>query len=870
MILKYTKKFFLLLILVLLGFLFFYPSNPFFKPFVDPITNESTQLQSHLHIDLLTFPHKILFKQRSFFSSINVFLSNLPVQQISDSYTGDEFTADELSSIDTFIENEIANGFPGAVLLILYKGEVVKETAYGSAQIYNGLEKLTVDVPMTTETLFDLASLTKSFATTLSILKLENEGKMNSDDLLYSYFPEFQTPEQKTITIASLLTHTSGLDVSFPFYKPNHFQYGNEFYSRDPETALSMIHQLPLAYPPMTSSLYSDLGYLLLGKTIEKVVGTSLDDYTYNEIYQPLGLKSTFYLPLEKGISTSSIAGTERLGNTRDGRYDWEGIRTYPLIGEVHDELAYYTMQGVSGHAGVFSTAHDLAQLCQLFLNGGTYQHQTFFTPNLLEKYLKPSSIDSNYLMGFDSGLAPLTFRRYGLMPSEEAYGKTGWTGTMVLIDPAVDLSIILLTNKRHTAIQDNQFVGSDFETGNYAAIVTQIYEALLNHPSYTLDSIDESVNTVKKPIELGIDQFEKYKHLFDQKKVGLITNGSGKNTKGLHTIDLLHLSTDLTALFSPEHGIRGEYEAGVWVEDTIDAPTGLPVYSLYNETKAPTPEMLQNIDIMAYDIQDVGVRMYTYIYTLISSMEACAKQNIPFVVFDRPNPTGGLISGNLLEPEFESSIGKFALPIQYGLTVGELALYLNEQLSLGCDLTVIPMNGWTHSGYYSDYACSFTAPSPNMKTIQTAYAYPATVFIEGTNVSEGRGTDYPFEIIGAPFINPYTLADSMNTFNLDGVEFVPTSFIPTKSKYAKQLCFGVRLIITDPAYFDAVQTGLSLVYQLYKEYGNLIEFKPILNLIAGTDLISLLENETLESMIHQFQVPPRYAEQIKPYLMYP
>lgn len=797
---------------------------------------------------------------------------------ISNTYTGTEFTTDELDRLDTYINNEITAGFPGAVLLIMKNGEIVKNTAYGNAKVYEGLELADSPQPMTTETLFDLASITKVFATTFAIMKLEEDGLLNTSDYVYQYLEGFNTEEKSAITIGHLLTHTSGFGSSFRFFDPDN-KYGEDFYSLDRDTTMALLSDLPLNYPTGTDSAYSDLGFITLGSIVETITGMTLDAYVEQNIYQSLDLAYTMFTPLDKGVLPEMIAATERAGNTRDNRYEWPDVRTYTLQGEVHDELAYYAMNGVSGNAGLFSNAHDLAVMAQMLLNGGAYGEKRIFEEATVDKFTSRSIENPRYCLGFDYGVDNKNYRRYSLLTSDTAFGKTGWTGTNVLIDPTNHMAVILLTNKRHTPFLEGSFMGSDYQTGQYSPIITQIYEMLMDTDVYAFEPVAVPDNAERTDVVLGIDRIHDFDTLFDGNNVGLITNQSGVNSQGISSIDVMYNNTNLVALFAPEHGIEGLLDAGERYNSTIDPSTDLPVYSLYGSNLKPSADMLKGMDVLTFDIQDVGSRFYTYIYTMTNAMEACAKQNVSFVVFDRPNPLGGAIEGNLLEDDYTSFVGMYPIPIRHGLTVGELAMYINDVYNIGCDLTVIPMENWHRELYYDDTTLTFTAPSPNMKTATTALVYPGTCLIEGTNISEGRGTKYPFELIGAPFVNPYVLADELNSYHLPGVTFIPSAFMPESSKFEDELCYGVRLHVEDKTTFEPVSTGISLLYAFKVLYEKDFEVTPWLNNLAGMDLLTIMdaigevddENDsiTLESLLRLFETPTSYVDNIKTYYLY-
>ena len=384
----------------------------------------------------------------------------------------------------------------------------------------------------------------------------------------------------------------------------------------------------------------------------------------------------------------------------------------------------------------------------------------------------------------------------------------------------------------------------------------------------------DNKKNTVSPGVEVLLkDQ----KELLKGKKVGLITNPTGIDSELNSIVDLLNDDPDieLTALYGPEHGVRGDAQAGSSVGFYIDEKTGLPVYSLYGKTKKPTPEMLENVDVLVFDIQDVGTRYYTYIYTMAYAMEAARENDIPFIVLDRPNPQGGLsVDGPVLEPEFSSFVGLYPIPLKHGMTVGELASFFNEEFEIGADLTVVKMKGWKRSMDYDDTGLPFVLASPNMPTVSTTFVYPATGLIEGTNVSEGRGTTKPFELIGAPYINSANLAEKLNSLSLPGVKFRAASFTPTFSKHAGKLSHGVEVYVTDREEFNAVPTGLHIIKTIHDMYPNDFQFLAANNfsLLIGNDWVRpmILEGASVAEIMNQYQnEQDEFKEVRKEYLMY-
>ncbi|WP_139149118.1 exo-beta-N-acetylmuramidase NamZ family protein [Metabacillus idriensis] len=369
----------------------------------------------------------------------------------------------------------------------------------------------------------------------------------------------------------------------------------------------------------------------------------------------------------------------------------------------------------------------------------------------------------------------------------------------------------------------------------------------------------------------------EDQKDLLKGKKVGLITNPTGIDSKLTSIVDLLHNDPDieLTALFGPEHGVRGDAQAGSYVESYIDEKTGLPVYSLYGQTKKPTPKMLENVEVLVFDIQDVGTRYYTYIYTMAYAMEAAKENNIPIVVLDRPNPQGGLsVDGPVLEPEAASFVGLYPIPTKHGMTVGELASFFNEEFEIEADLTVVKMKGWKRSMDYDDTGLPFVLPSPNMPTVSTTFVYPATGLVEGTNLSEGRGTTKPFELIGAPFINSTDLAAELNSLSLPGVKFRAASFTPTFSKHAGKLSHGVEVYVTDREEFEAIPTGLQIIKTVHDMYPNDFQFlsNNFFDKLIGNTWVRpmILDGASVTDIMNKYQKEQDEFKKIrKEYLIY-
>lgn len=379
------------------------------------------------------------------------------------------------------------------------------------------------------------------------------------------------------------------------------------------------------------------------------------------------------------------------------------------------------------------------------------------------------------------------------------------------------------------------------------AAVTVTVTVAATVTAIFLSASVPARAASTESTVRLGVDVLlsEQFS-LIAGKRVGLITNPTGIDSTGRHIIDRLHADSrvKLVALFSPEHGIRGDAQAGAKVDDSVDGKTGLPIYSLYGKTVKPTPQMLKGIDVLLFDIQDIGARFYTYIYTMAYAMEAAAENKIPFVVLDRPNPIGGTqVEGPVLDTAFRSFVGRYPIPIRHGMTAGELARMFNEEFGIEAKLTVVPVQGWHRSDWFDETRLIWVKPSPNMVTLDTATVYPGLCLIEGTNVSEGRGTPKPFETIGAPWIDGPRLASALNALRLPGVKFEATRFAPTASKYQGEPSEGVHVRVTDRESFQPVRTGLYILATLLKLYPNEFQWRmsgnrPFVDLLAGTDAV--------------------------------
>ncbi len=396
-----------------------------------------------------------------------------------------------------------------------------------------------------------------------------------------------------------------------------------------------------------------------------------------------------------------------------------------------------------------------------------------------------------------------------------------------------------------------------------------------------TITAVLTILPCVHGSVKTGLDDIGEHKQLFNGRRIGVITNHTAYTSRRQYIVDVFRNigSVRLTTLFGPEHGIDGAQEAGEVIEGQKDTRYNLPVYSLYGKTNKPTAEMLKDIDILVFDIQDIGARFYTYISTMSLAMEAAAECGKHFVVLDRPNPINGLkVEGNILEPEFASFVGMYPIPVRHGMTVGELATMFNQQgwlrNGVRADLVVVPMKGWRRRMWYDQTGLIFIKPSPNIPDLQTAAVYPGLCLLEGTNVSEGRGTDMPFRQFGAPWIDSKSLTKRLNELNPPGLRFEPTSFTPTGSKYSGQKCHGVKIIITDRELLDAYYSGIVIVNELFQMYPERFRWRTShFDRLCGTSSVreAITAQSSLEKLKQGWQGELKsFLEVRKKYLIYP
>lgn len=715
---------------------------------------------------------------------------------------------ERLSEADRVIERAIADKqLPGAVLLVGRGQRIVYQKAYGQRALVPQPEAMTLD------TVFDMASVTKVVATTTSVMVLVQEGKIRLNDRVAAFIPDFGRYGKGDITVRHLLTHVSGL-------RPD-VDLGDPWVGYEKAIALAA-EEVPTSAPG-ERFVYSDINFFLLGEIVARVSGMPFDRFARERVFMPLGMADTMFNPPES--MQPRIAPTQRCT-----RYGWpcEGPDQIMLRGIVHDPTAR-RMAGVAGHAGLFSTAADLARYCRMILNGGVLDGARVLSALSVTKMTAPASpASSPHVRGLGWDIDTSYSSNRGELLPIGSFGHTGFTGTSVWIDPLTEIFVVFLSNRVHPD-------GTGDVTPLRARVATIVAAALENVPAagvlrqrtWTGSDFGAVGSTPVRGDEpagrtlSGIDVLRASNFaLLQGRRVGLVTNHTGIARGGESTIDLIAAAKGVTlvSLFSPEHGIRGVLDDNVPAE--VDAKTGLPIHSLYGATMRPTDEMFQGLDTLVIDLQDIGARFYTYMTTMAYVMEEAAKRKIRVVVLDRVNPIGGAaVEGPTIDETELSFTAYMPMPIRHGLTMGELASVFNAERKIGADLTVVKLEHWTRDAWFDEAGLPWINPSPNMRNLVAASLYTGVGAIEASNISVGRGTDTPFEQIGAPWIDGVALAAELNGRAIPGVRFYPLRFTPTASRYAKESCGGVFIVVTDRARLRPVRLGIELAVALFRLY---------------------------------------------------
>ena len=726
----------------------------------------------------------------------------------------------ELSGLDSVVNDSIQNReIPGAVLLVGHSGRVIYRKAYGQRSLEPARSAMTVD------TIFDIASLTKVVGTNTAIMQLVDQGKVRLNDPVVKYIPEFGQNGKADITVRDLMTHYSGLEPDFDLNPP--------WTGRDAAYGLAF-SSTPIA-PPETRFIYSDINFIVLGIIVERVSGIALDSYCGQNVFAPLGMAHTRFRPPAEWLP--QIAPTE---------YDEHGQM---LRGVVHDPRAR-RMGGVAGHAGLFSTADDLAKFAQSLLDGGG----PVLSPSAVQKMTSPQQpANATTLRGLGWDIdSPLSSNRGEFLPVG-SFGHTGFTGTSMWIDPSTSTYIILLANAVHPRGQGTAIsLRAKVATAVAAAIpLTTPEQESLRWKSITgyNESIisQHHVESRNGSVLTGIDVLESQDFApLKGKRVGVLTNQTGLDAQGHRTIDLLAHApgVQLIAIFSPEHGVTGTLDT-TRIGNSRDAATGVSVYSVYGATdqlRRPSAESLKQLDTIVIDLQDVGARFYTYETTLGYFLEAAAKAGTGVLLLDRPNPvTGAIVQGPLSQPGRESFVNYGPVPVRHGMTLGELAQMFNVEHNIHAKLTVISMQGWMRGDWFDSTGLEWTNPSPNLRSLTEAALYPGVALVEGTNVSVGRGTDTPFELLGAPWVNSRELTQYLNARLIPGVRFVPVTFTPVASNFAGQVCHGVNILVTGREFLDSPELGIELASALAKLYPQQFHMEKMIDILANQNVYDAL-----------------------------
>jgi SSS family transporter len=875
----------------------------------------------------------------------------------------------DFSPVSALITQAIAEKkLPGAVLLVGHDDKVVFEHAYGNRALEPTAESMTED------TLFDMASLTKVIVTTTAILQLYDQHKLDLDAPVAKYLPDFAQNGKGKITIRELLTHYSGL--------PEDISLKDDWGLKSPEKPEGIrraMASIPYG-PPGQTFKYSDINFITLGALVETLSGQSLDLYARQNIFAPMGMARTRYLPLTKACGLVHILGAavvysdlpegeacgpgtwsgELISSIAPTAHDDEGTpATNPdfdhiLRGTVHDPTTR-RMGGVAGHAGVFSTAHDMSLFCQALLdkllhNTGPFPLsqttlQLATSPNEPATAVATATIFTptgettkgvaSRGLGWDLN-SPFSRPRGSIFPMTTrdhpgSFGHTGFTGTSLWIDPTSDTYVILLANAIHPHVGPNI-------SPLRSAVATAVAKALeIGVPGAKGPSrggagmsglkpgpISEATtmpNPGSEATQTGIDvlestQFQALKTLAAQHqnhlRIGLLANQSSLDSQGKRTIDILaHASPEieLKTLFAPEHGLFARQDSDHLTAEQ-DPATHIPVVTVYGPKPAdkhPRQDDLKQLDAVVIDLQDAGVRFWTYETLTGYFLEACAQAKIPVIVLDRPNPVGGLATGGpTSDPGTENYTDFMPLPSRHGLTLGELARYFNAQATavdlkpelldarsvtlgdpsaelkppatqpgLHANLIVVPMRHWSRAEFWANTKLSWMPPSPNLKSPTAAILYPGVGLTEQTNVSVGRGTATPFEGLGAPWLDATQLATYLTARQIPGVTITPTQITVAEDAnhypYRGQTIPAIHFAVTDASALDSPELGVELLAALHHLYPAQFKLALAKNLLANARTLALLQSGTDPREIARSWLPAleSFEQARKPFLLY-
>ena len=681
-----------------------------------------------------------------------------------------------------------ASHAPGGVACVGERDQVLFCGAYGLRQ------SAPEPQPAQADTLYDLASLTKVVATTTAVLMLRDDGKLDLDQPVAEILP---VPEFRHFTLRHCLTHTTGLDPGIPYFRE--VSSINEVLQRVSLDSISA--------PPGVRHLYSDLGFIILGKVVELTAGDSLDAFCRRRIFTPLGMARTCFRPPAEWAA--NCAATEDCA--------WRGC---VVRGSVHDETAW-AVGGVVGHAGLFSCADDLAVFCRALYERRLLPEKTVAEMSTL------GQVPLYPWQGLGWKIDPWSSGNEGFLPSRTAIGHTGWTGTSIWLDLPTGVYSILLGNTCHPS-RDNR---------NNLAFRREFHAPLARFFFHT------STNT-----HTGLDRLTRSE--FDEvrgKRLAVLTNSAAVDQLGRPILDVLRLAPDiqLKYIYTPEHGLQADAEAGEQVASQ-DGP--VPIISLYGDQPRPDLAQLRDIDLFVIDLPDIGSRYYTYMATMLRCLQACAAGRKRVLVLDRPNPLGGVVLEGPIAREFGKDVCCAPIPARHGMTLGELALFFRDRLlrAQKPDVIVSELDAWPRERVFSECGLPWVAPSPNMPTPETALAYAGTCLFEGVNMNEGRGTDTPFLLIGAPWLDSEAVTGAILENERPGCRLEPVDYTPvpipgkaSSPKFQNEPCAGIRIVIEDPASVRSFTLAVALLAAIRRRHPGELKFSPHFDTLAGTNDLS-------------------------------
>ncbi|MDE0107593.1 MAG: DUF1343 domain-containing protein [Bryobacterales bacterium] len=710
--------------------------------------------------------------------------------------------------LDTTINQAIEDGItPGAVAWIESRGQLLHFASYGAKSVAPRRESMELD------TIFDCASLTKVMVTAPAIMMLAEEGKVRLNDNIQVYLPDFR--DRTRITVLQLLTHFSGLRPTLPL----------ESSWRGYQAGVDLALQERPTIAPGTKFIYSDVNYILLAEIVRRVTGTTLDKLAEERIFEPLGMDDTSFRPAAE--LRSRIAPTVQLA---DGSF---------LRGIVHDPTTR-RMAGVSGQAGVFSTARDVAAFARMMLNGGELDGTRILSPLSVLRMRTSQSPEGAVARGIGWDIDTPYSSPRGDLFSTASFGHTGYTGPSLWIDPVSHSFVVLMTNRVHPADKTSVV--------RLRSLVATIVAANLGGADPSVRADQTRDRAVFSPVKTGLDVLasEGFARLRG-KKIGLLTNHTGIDRLRRRNIDLLTAAPDvsLESIFTPEHGLGGELDQPD-IADGVDQHSGVAVHSLYrSDRKRPTTEQLRGLDALVFDIQDIGARFYTYITTMGYALEAAAEAGIEFYVLDRPNPINGTdVEGPQRDDELESFVAYHNIPVRHGMTVGELAGMFDAEREIGAKLEVVRMQGWERSLWFDETGLPWVNPSPNIRTLDQAILYPGIAMLEQLpNYSVGRGTDTPFQFVGADWIDGVALADAIRRASLPGIRVYTRRQKPTASVFSGTVIDGVQFSITDRNALQPTRLGLVIASALAETHANKVDFERAKNLVGNLETVDALNN---------------------------